>query len=117
MPAMAVHSGENSQNEEKPRPAEFTPRLKLQGAGQGALAHLILANTLFRNGRHGQALAELNAALGENPELAEAHFLKGILLALRAEFAGALEALEYATRLKPEQADYWQALATVELEL
>src|SRR5262249_47219585 len=93
------------------------PRLNLRTAGQTATAHLSLAKSLYQKGRHAQALAELEAALGENPELAPAHFLKGTILALRADYAAAADCLEAAVSPAATGPGPWRALASARGEL
>jgi tetratricopeptide (TPR) repeat protein len=96
------------------------PVLKVLTAGQTASAHLLLGKSLFLAGRYGPALKELNAALEENPELALAHYLTGLIRLIRADFANAAIAIETATRLgggDEHLADYWITLAHVRLEL
>src|SRR5262249_21575077 len=73
--------------------------------------------SLFQTGRHERALVEIDAALHENPELAPALVLKGLLLARRANFTEAAGCLEYAVRIDADQVGAWLALAYVRLEL
>ena len=98
-------------------PPEGAPRLKLTSLELPSSAHLVLAKSLFQKGRHSQALTELDAALAENSERGAAHFLKGMILARRSDFAGAAKSLAFAVRLEPTEATYWTALAAVRLEL
>ncbi len=93
----------------------FAPVIK--DFGQSTAGHVTLAKSLYLRGRHQEALAALESALCENPELAQAHLLKGLVLAQRAEFERATESLTYATRLDESSADAWMGLAYVRLEL
>ena len=93
----------------------FAPVLKV--FGQTTIGHVTLAKSLFVRGRHVEALTALEAALQENPELAQAHLLKGLVLAQRADYEAAAESLDYATRLDDSVPDAWMGLAYVRFEL
>lgn len=98
----------------------ISPLLQVVALGQSASAHLFLAKSLCVHGRYAPALDEVDAALRENPELAAAHCLRGLLLAFRGKCEEAVECLELAARLGGQDErlpDYWLALARVRLEL
>jgi tetratricopeptide (TPR) repeat protein len=87
---------------------------RISGAVPNALAE---AQSLAQRGRFDDALGVLNAALSENPELAPAHLLKGLIHWRRRELAAAERELELAVRLDAEKVDAWHALAAVRREL
>ncbi|MBK7973429.1 MAG: tetratricopeptide repeat protein [Deltaproteobacteria bacterium] len=95
--------------------ADHAPRLK--PIGNTALARLNLGKALLQKGRHGQALVEFDAAVRENPELAEAHLGKGLIFARRAEFRAALECIRQALALDRDLATAWLVKAHVHMEL
>ncbi len=90
--------------------------LKLRSAGRTAVGHLNAAKGLFQSGRFDAALAEIEAALTINPEVALAHFVRGLIHARRAEYELAEDALELAVRLDATDASQWIALAYVQFE-
>lgn len=97
-----------------------SPLLQVVSLGPSASARLFLAKSLCVNGRYAAALAELDAALRENPELSAAHCLKGLILAFRGDYTGAKQHLEYAVRLGDQDErlpEYCLALARVCCEL
>lgn len=88
--------------------------LQILVAGQTASAHLAMATAMFQAGQYRRADTELDAALRANPELAQAHFIRGIIQIARADFARAVEYLQYAVKLgegDDNEADYWTALS------
>jgi tetratricopeptide (TPR) repeat protein len=89
----------------------------LKDFGQTTIGHVTLAKSLFQRGRHREALTALEAALRENPELAQAHLLKGLVLAHGADYEAAAESLDFATRLDGSVPDAWMGLAHVKFEL
>lgn len=89
---------------------------RLERVDTTAAACLMLAADLFKSGEFSSALAEVNWALRENPELAEAHHLKGLVLTCQRDWDGAEACLEQATRLDPDRPDAWTALAAVRKE-
>jgi tetratricopeptide (TPR) repeat protein len=103
-----------SRKESEPLPS-FAPVLK--EFGQTTIGHVALAKSLYLRGRHLEALTALEAALRENPELAQAQLLKGLVLAQRADYEAAAESLDYATRLDDTLPDAWMGLAYVKFEL
>lgn len=90
--------------------------LKLRSAGRTAVGHLNAAKGLFQSGRFDAALTEIDAALAINPEVALAHFVRGLIYARRAEYEQAEDALELAVRLDATDASQWIALAYVQYE-
>jgi len=75
------------------------------------VARAALAGKLVMSGHESRALSELDAALWENPELAEASALKGLILLRRADYAGAIRCLRLAVLLDDELLLGWVALA------
>lgn len=97
-----------------------SPLLQVVSLGPSASARLFLAKSLCVNSRYAEAMAELDAALRENPELAAAHCLKGLILAFRGDYSGARQHLEFAVRLGGHDQrlpEYCLALARVLCEL
>lgn len=90
---------------------------RLQSFGRTATAHLALAERLIKGGHDQQALAEVDAALADNPELALAHFSRGVLLVKFGDLAAAAESLRYAIRLDDTLVKAYLMLAHVHLEL
>ncbi len=78
---------------------------------------LTLANGLFESGRHGEALEQIELVLKDNPDLAIAHFLKGLVLTRLSDFAAAVECLENTVRLDQEFVGAWLGLAYIRIEL
>ena len=94
--------------------SDFAPRLRPMG--RSAMAHLGLAESLAQSGYELEAIGELDAALAENPELADAHFFKGALLVRRSQIDAAIEHLRTAIRLDDEQMRARLVLAWVYLD-
>ena len=67
-------------------------------------------------GRHAEALQKLSQAVALAPELAEAHFNRGLCLTTLNRPAEAVLALETAVRLKPRWAAALQALGLAQLD-
>ncbi len=65
--------------EEQPEPAEQTLRQLLASHPNDTRAHILLGYILANRRQIDDAHAELDAALGENPLCADAHYLKGML--------------------------------------
>ena len=80
------------------------------------MAHLALAESLAQSGHDREALRELDSALEENPELADAHFFKGALLVRHGAIDEAFEHLRTATRLDPDNAKPRLMLAWLHLD-
>ncbi|MFM7865614.1 MAG: tetratricopeptide repeat protein, partial [Planctomycetaceae bacterium] len=78
---------------------------------------LLAESTELRGaGRHAEALQKLSQAVALAPELAEAHFNRGLCLTAVKKPAEAVIALETAVRLKPRWAAALQALGLAQLE-
>ncbi|MFM8728291.1 MAG: tetratricopeptide repeat protein, partial [Planctomycetaceae bacterium] len=78
---------------------------------------LLAESTELRGaGRHAEALQKLSQAVALAPELAEAHFNRGLCLTAMKKPAEAVIALETAVRLKPRWAAALQALGLAQLE-
>ena len=67
---------------------------------------------LLKQGRHHKALAVLERAVASAPDLAQAHFYKGLAHARLRENERAVPAFERAVALAPEAADFHYALGT-----
>lgn len=94
--------------------AEKAPRLKV--LGQSATAHLALAKGLYQRGLYGQALAELDRILVDNPEQPLAHFLKGVILSRLCDYAAAERSLSDAVALDDAMFPAWVGLAFAQQE-
>lgn len=75
--------------------------------------HALLALTLSRLGRHTDAVAEAQAAVGLAPDYDFAHYVLGIALRDADKLAAAETAAQEACRLDPENADACALLATI----
>lgn len=93
---------------------DHVPRLKPYG--RSATGDLAFARSLYDAGRLHDAIWVLDRALRENPELAEAHCLRGIVTANLRRWDEATRALELALKLRPDDAASCSALAEVSLE-
>lgn len=71
--------------------------------GDPARRHLRLARMLLVSGRLDKALEAVARSLEADPESAEAHALRGSILASQDDCAAALEAFAEALRLDPEE--------------
>lgn len=93
---------------------EHVPHLKPYG--RSATGDLALGKSLYEAGKLHDAVAVLDRSLRENPELAEAHYLRGIVTANLERWDEARRSLELALRLRPDDALACTALAEVSLE-
>jgi tetratricopeptide (TPR) repeat protein len=73
-------------------------------ASDSSTSRLTLAHALFCDGQLDRAWHELSLALQENPELASAQHVKGVMLAGSDRWEEAIEPLELAIELDPESA-------------
>ncbi len=74
-------------------------------------ASLLLAKRMLESGDYPRAMREVDAALAENPELADAHFIRGLVLVLRGDAEAGQEALEACVQHDPRHETAWYALA------
>ncbi|MBL8326629.1 MAG: type IV pilus biogenesis/stability protein PilW [Rubrivivax sp.] len=74
-------------------------------ADRRARVRLELASLYFSRGQHSTALEEVKLALAANPDLPEAHGLRGLILATQGDPVGAEQALKRAQELKPRDGD------------
>lgn len=95
--------------------SELIPRLRSLGSTSAAM--LTLAKGLFESGRHAEALEQIDLVLKDNPELAIAYFLKGLILARLSEFNAAGQCLETTVLYDPEFVGAWLGLVYVRVEL
>lgn len=95
--------------------SEIIPRLRSLGSTSAAM--LTLAKGLFEGGRHAEALEQIDLVLKDNPELALAHFLKGLVMARLADFNTAAECLETTVQYDSEFVGAWLGLVYVRVEL
>ncbi len=70
-------------------------------AGAGADASLLLAEVLYQRGQNEQALDLVNALLADQPQLADAHRLRGFVLGDMGYHDDALAAARHAATLNP----------------
>ncbi len=73
-------------------------------ASDSSTSRLSLAHALFCDGQLDRAWHELSLALQENPELAAAHHVKGVMLVGSNRLDEAIAPLETAIELEPESA-------------
>jgi DNA-binding winged helix-turn-helix (wHTH) protein/tetratricopeptide (TPR) repeat protein len=71
-----------------------------------ARAALTFATVLRGAGHYDDALRELDRALGINPQMTRGHFQRGVTLALMHQWPAAIDALEHAHRLSPDNARF-----------
>lgn len=85
-------------NRTTPEPAvDATPAvLRLGAAGNSAASRATLAHALLCDGQYAAALAELEVALADNPELSDGQLAKGFALARQLRFQEAIEPLQIA---------------------
>jgi tetratricopeptide (TPR) repeat protein len=95
--------------------AQFVPRLN--AAGNTAANRVKLAHALFTDGQYEAALAEVEAALRDNPESAEGQLIKGLTLARQGKLRAALAPLHMASEFGEETWIACFTLATVYLRL
>lgn len=85
--------------------------VRLRRLGRTAVARTALAGKLVMSGHESRALTELDAALHENPELAAASALRGLILLQRADHEGAIRCLSLAVLLDDKLQMGWVGLA------
>src|SRR3954471_219960 len=71
-------------------------------AGETSTSRLTVAHALFCDGQLDRAWHELSLALQENPELASAQHVKGVMLAGSDRLEEAIEPLDLAIELDPD---------------
>jgi tetratricopeptide (TPR) repeat protein len=79
--------------------------VELSGPESRILNRIILANMYAVNKRYGEAIAELNAVLKEEPGSSFAYMGLGNAYMLQKKYDRAIEALKQAMRLDPESAE------------
>lgn len=84
---------------------------RLQRIDDSSLSRIALARRLLWQGRHEEALVEIDKALSVNPELAEAYILKGSALAARRQPEEAARCLDLGERLEPSRSELWFLIA------
>lgn len=87
--------------------------LRIKRIDQVLPTRMVTAQSLANHGRYDEALAEVHAARCDNPELAAAHLLEGLIRWRRQDLSRARSCLAWATRLDKESVESWQALAAV----
>jgi tetratricopeptide (TPR) repeat protein len=75
----------------------------LTSAPQRSLDNYTMAAMAHQNGDDDTAIANLNVAIKENPELAQAHVLLGDIYRSRTDYTKAAEQYETAVKLNPEE--------------
>jgi tetratricopeptide (TPR) repeat protein len=85
--------------------AETLWRATLERNPSSWFAHNNLGNTLFRQGRADDAMAEFDSALRLKPDLPEAHTSLGVARASRGDLVAAVSSFREAIRLKADYAD------------
>jgi len=88
----------------------------LSDIGPEGWGHLLLAGQLLLRGEYQRALSEIEAATAVQPDLAAAHFLRGLIYGRTAEWDKARESLQTATVHDPHHVNSWCVLAYVEVE-
>lgn len=92
---------------------EHVPRLC--PLGRSALAGVAVGRSLLETGQFQKAVAAVDQALRENPEVAEAQYVRGTSLYHLKEWTGAKKHLEFAVLLDEGHMDAWMALAQLHL--
>ncbi len=72
--------------------------------------------TAFRDGRYAEAVDEFQSLVNTNPVAPQGHYMLGLSLLQMRETAAALEPLNEAVELEPNNATYRLALAKTQLE-
>ena len=93
------------------------PVLRLGAAGDSAASRATLAYALLCDGQYAAALAELEVALADNPELSDGQLAKGFALARQLRFHEAVEPLRLALESGDQQRLAAFGLAAVYLRL
>jgi type IV pilus assembly protein PilF len=96
-PPVAVEGG-------PPAAAASTPA-EGANADRRARVRLELAALYFSRGQNSTALDEVRLALAANPDLPEAHGLRGLILAAQGDPAGAEQSFKRAIELNPRDGD------------
>ncbi len=97
--------------------AEMVLRDLLAKNPDNVLALLWLARTLLYMGRRAEALGVVNHALGREPNVAEAHYVRAKVLLGLERTTDAIEASREALRLDSHNPEHWSLLASLYMSL
>ncbi|CAA0347577.1 putative Superoxide dismutase [Alteromonas alvinellae] len=82
----------------------------IDGSTNTSNLQLLLVDSLFIAGDIGGAQRQIDAILSANPQLAKAHYVKGIILFNEGKNDAAAEAFKIAVSLAPNDISAWMAL-------